>query len=35
MTPERNLLKNLIAHAKTPDFLVLSVNSLDKTSYKN
>ena len=35
MTPDRNLLKNLIDHAKTPDFLVLSVNSLDKNSYKN
>ena len=35
MTPDRNLLKNLIANAKTPDFLVLSVNSLDKNSYKN
>jgi len=35
MTPDRNLLKNLIAQAKTTDLLVLSVNSLDKNSYKN
>ena len=35
MTPERNLLKNLITQAKTTDLLVLSVNSLDKNSYKN
>ena len=35
MIPDRNLLKNLIAHVKTPDLLVLSVNSIDKYSYKN
>ena len=34
MTPDRNLLKNLIATAKPQDLLVLSVNSLDKNSYK-
>lgn len=34
MTPDRNLLKNLIAAAKSQDLLVLSVNSLDKNSYK-
>ena len=34
MTPDRNLLKNLFAHVKPKDLLVLSVNSLDKNSYK-
>ena len=34
MTPDRNLLKNLIATTKPKDLLVLSVNSLDKNSYK-
>ena len=34
MTPDRNLLKNLIATTKSQDLLVLSVNSLDKNSYK-
>ena len=34
MTPDRNLLKVLITQAKTTDLLVLSVNSLDKNSYK-
>ena len=35
MTPDRNLLKNLITTTKSHDLLVLSVNSLDKNSYKN
>jgi hypothetical protein len=35
MTPDRNLLKNLITTTKSQDLLVLSVNSLDKNSYKN
>ena len=34
MTPDRNLLKNLITSTKAPDLLVLSVNFLDKNSYK-
>jgi hypothetical protein len=34
MTPDRNLLKNLIADTKPQDLLVLSVNSLDKNSAK-
>jgi hypothetical protein len=34
MTPDRNLLKNLITSTKPQDLLVLSVNSLDKNSYK-
>lgn len=34
MTPDRNLLKNLIATTKPQDLLVLSVNSLDKNSNK-
>ena len=34
MTPDRNLLKNLITTTKSHDLLVLSVNSLDKNSYK-
>jgi hypothetical protein len=34
MTPDRNLLKNLITTTKNPDLLVLSVNSLDKNSVK-
>ena len=34
MTPDRNLLKNLISSTKSQDLLVLSVNSLDKNSYK-
>ena len=35
MTPDRNLLKNLITTTKSHDLLVLTVNSLDKNSYKN
>ena len=34
MTPDRNLLKNLLATTKSHDLLVLSVNSLDKNSNK-
>ena len=34
MTPDRNLLKNLIITTKSQDLLVLSVNSLDKNSIK-
>ena len=34
MTPDRNLLKNLITTTKSQDLLVLSVNSLDKMSHK-
>lgn len=34
MTPDRTLLKNFIATTKSQDLLVLSVNSLDKNSYK-
>ncbi len=34
MTPDRNLLKNLISSTKSQDLLVLSVNSLDKNSVK-
>ena len=34
MTPDRNLLKNLITTTKSHDLLVLSVNSLDKNSVK-
>ena len=34
MTPDRNLLKNLITTTKSYDLLVLSVNSLDKNSVK-
>ena len=34
MTPDRTLLKNLITTTKSQDLLALSVNSLDKNSYK-
>ena len=35
MTPDRNQLKNLITKAKSNELLILSVDSLDKNSYKN